>query len=68
MNLTYGAYTVQTGGNGFTALIKRPADTAEVFMRGDDAAEFLDGLEALTILGASAELTDSFISDYFPDY
>ena len=65
MKLNYGSYSVETSGNGFTALIRRNSDKAEVFTQGMDSADLLDGLHTLSDLNASTELTDSFLSDYF---
>ena len=65
MKLNYGSYSVETSGNGFTALIRRNSDDAEFFMQGEESTDLLDALDALSALDASTELTDSFLSDYF---
>jgi hypothetical protein len=58
--MRYGKFTIQTRGNGFTALVKRD-DGAEVFLQGDDAGIFLDKVEEY------GEYAEEYISEYFED-
>ena len=61
--MKYGIYTVTTRGNGLTALIVRKTDNAEVFLQGEDSAEFLDELEACDRVEGG--ITAGYIAEYF---
>lgn len=64
--MKYGIYTVETRGNGFTALIKRTTDGAECFMQGEDAGIFLDELEAYDAI--KDERREEWTADYIDNY
>ena len=59
-------YTIKTTGNGFTTLITRLADGAELFLQGDDSANFLEQLEQTHDRWTDDDVCDEYSEQFAP--